>query len=172
MLAAMDEPQPRIRPGRAADAAAMAALCTELGYPSSEAQIRERLLRVRGVANVAIWGERIQMPQIQVDPQRMAAHGVTVDDVLQTTSDTLDSGMIQYSSGATVGTGGFLETPNQRLYIRHVQPILTADDLARVAERGDVRRKFLHVLHADAALGQLAHDDFHQRGDLELILGG
>ena len=49
MLAAMDEPQPRIRPGRAADAEAMAALCTELGYPSSAAQIRERLLRLEDV---------------------------------------------------------------------------------------------------------------------------
>jgi GNAT superfamily N-acetyltransferase len=45
----MDEPQSRIRPGRAADAEAMAALCTELGYPSSEAQIRERLLRLSDV---------------------------------------------------------------------------------------------------------------------------
>jgi GNAT superfamily N-acetyltransferase len=45
----MDEPKSRIRPGRAADAEAMAALCTELGYPSSEAQIRERLLRLSDV---------------------------------------------------------------------------------------------------------------------------
>ncbi|HEX5640879.1 MAG TPA: GNAT family N-acetyltransferase [Thermoleophilia bacterium] len=45
----MDEPPPRIRPGRAADAAAMAALCTELGYPSSEAQVRARLLRLEDV---------------------------------------------------------------------------------------------------------------------------
>jgi len=45
----MDEPQPRIRPGRAADSEAVAALCTELGYPSSEAQIRERLLRLEDV---------------------------------------------------------------------------------------------------------------------------
>ncbi len=95
-------------------------------------KISERLLRVRGVANVAIWGERIKMPQVQVEPERLAAHGVTLDEVLQTTSDTLDSGMMQYSTGATIGTGGFLETPNQRLAIRHVQPICTPEDLARV----------------------------------------
>ena len=41
-------------------------------------KIRERLLRVPGVANVAIWGERIQMPQVQVDPERMAAYGVSL----------------------------------------------------------------------------------------------
>src|SRR5215470_4046283 len=85
-------------------------------------KIRERLLGVRGVANVAIWGERIEMPQVRVDPKRLAALGVTVNDVLQTTSDTLDAGMMQYSTGSTIGKGGYLETPNQRLAIRHIHP--------------------------------------------------
>src|SRR5919109_1242116 len=88
-------------------------------------KIRERLLRVRGVVNVAMWGDRIEMPQVQVDPKRLAAHGVTVEEVLQTTSDTLDSGMVQFSNGSTIGTGGFLETPNQRLAIRHVLPFVS-----------------------------------------------
>jgi CzcA family heavy metal efflux pump len=95
-------------------------------------KIRQRLLRVPGVANVAMWGEQIQMPQVLVDPERLAAHGVKLDEVLQTTSDTLDSGMIQYSDGATIGTGGFLETPNQRMAIRHVLPFDGPDDLAHV----------------------------------------
>ena len=34
-------------------------------------KIRARLLEVPGVANVPIWGERIKMPQVQVDPERM-----------------------------------------------------------------------------------------------------
>jgi CzcA family heavy metal efflux pump len=96
-------------------------------------KIRERLLGVRGVANVAIWGERIKMPQVRVDPKRLSAHGVTVHDVLQTTSDTLDAGMMQYSNGSTIGKGGFLDTPNQRLPIQHIQPIITPDDLARIS---------------------------------------
>ena len=58
-------------------------------------KIRERLLRVPGVANVAIWGERIEMLQVQVDPDRMAAYGVTLDEVMQVTSDTLDVGIMQ-----------------------------------------------------------------------------
>src|SRR4029453_16302015 len=33
--------------------------------------VRARLLRVPGVANVAIWGERLKMLQVQVDPQRL-----------------------------------------------------------------------------------------------------
>jgi GNAT superfamily N-acetyltransferase len=43
MLAAMETRPARIRPGRAADAAGLARLCTELGYPSTEAQVTERL---------------------------------------------------------------------------------------------------------------------------------
>lgn len=95
-------------------------------------KIRQRLLRVPGVANVAVWGERIQMLQVQTDPVRLAAHGVSMEEILQVTSDTLDVGLVQYSTGATVGTGGYLETPNQRLPIRHLSPVVTPADLARV----------------------------------------
>jgi CzcA family heavy metal efflux pump len=95
--------------------------------------IRQRLLRVPGVANVAMWGERIQMLQARVDPERLRAHGVPVDEIIQVASDTLDSGMVKYSDGANIGTGGFLETPNQRLPIRHVMPVMTPADLGNVA---------------------------------------
>jgi CzcA family heavy metal efflux pump len=114
-------------------------------------KIRERLLRVRGVANVAMWGERIDMPQVQVEPELLAAHGTTLDEVLQVTSDTLDSGMIQYSEGATVGTGGFLETPNQRLAIRHVLPFIEPADLGRVAINDKVKSDGTPLRLADVA---------------------
>lgn len=39
----------RIRPGRADDAAALARLCTELGYPSTQEQLAERLHRLDAV---------------------------------------------------------------------------------------------------------------------------
>ncbi|HVF15199.1 MAG TPA: efflux RND transporter permease subunit, partial [Acidimicrobiales bacterium] len=53
--------------------------------------IRQRLLRVPGVANVPIWGERIQMLSVRVDPERMAAHNVSLQTVMETTADALDS---------------------------------------------------------------------------------
>ena len=37
--------------------------------------IRERLLRVRGVANVAIWGYRKEIQQVRVEPQQLAEQG-------------------------------------------------------------------------------------------------
>ena len=98
-------------------------------------KIRERLLRVPGVANVAIWGERLQMFQVQVDPERLRANNVSMDDVMETTANSLNVGLLQYSDGAIIGTDGFIDTPNQRLPIHHSLPIVTADDLAGIAIR-------------------------------------
>lgn len=95
-------------------------------------KVRERFLRVPGVANVAIWGERIQIPMVQVDPDLMVAYGVPIDEVIQVTADTLDVGIIKYAIGSNVGSGGFLETPNQRLQIRHVTPVREPSDLANI----------------------------------------
>ncbi len=94
--------------------------------------IRARLLGVPGVANVAIWGERIKIPQVQVDPERMQAHDVSLDEVMETTADALDVGILQFSGGAVIGTGGFVDTPNQRLNIHPVLSIRSANDLAQV----------------------------------------
>jgi CzcA family heavy metal efflux pump len=94
--------------------------------------IRARLLQVPGVANVAIWGERLQMLQVQVDPERLRTRDVSLDQVMEVTADAVDSGLLQFSSGSVIGTGGFLETDNQRMGIRHVQPIRTPADLAQV----------------------------------------
>jgi CzcA family heavy metal efflux pump len=100
-------------------------------------KIRARLLRVPGVANVAIWGERLKQMQVDVDPSRLRADRVSLDQVMEVTSKALDAGLLQFSEGATVGTGGFIETANQRLSTRHVPSIIKPRDLAQVplAER-------------------------------------
>jgi len=49
--------------------------------------VKARLLGVEGVADVSIWNERPETLQVQVDPVRMAARKVTLDDVQRTTSD-------------------------------------------------------------------------------------
>jgi len=94
--------------------------------------IRARLLRVPGVANVAIWGERLQMLQVQADPERLRSHHVSLERVMETTSDALDVGILQFSDGSVVGTGGSIETPNQRLQVRHVLPVVTPKDLSQI----------------------------------------
>ena len=57
--------------------------------------IRTRLMACPGVANVAIWGERLSSCQVQVDPERLAAHGVTLDAVMDATADALDAGLLR-----------------------------------------------------------------------------
>ncbi|HLE29784.1 MAG TPA: efflux RND transporter permease subunit, partial [Anaerolineales bacterium] len=95
-------------------------------------KIRARLLDVPGVANAPIWGERIKMPQVQVDLERMRAYNVTLNDVMDVTADALDVGLLQYSEGSVIGTGGFIDTPDQRLQIRSVLPIITPETLGEV----------------------------------------
>jgi len=94
--------------------------------------VRFRLMRVPGVANVAIWGERIKSLQVQVDPERLRAHDVTLNQVMQITAEALDVGLLPYSPAALTRTEGFIETPNQRLAIQHVVPVIGPEDLARV----------------------------------------
>ena len=103
-------------------------------------KIRARLLRVPGVVNVAIWGERLQQQHVDVDPARLRARDVSLDQVMNATADSLDAGLLRYADfGNVIGTGGFVDTPNQRLGIRHVLPIATPADLGRVPVNPNVR---------------------------------
>ncbi|MEO8495414.1 MAG: efflux RND transporter permease subunit [Planctomycetota bacterium] len=81
--------------------------------------IRPRLMSVSGVANVAIWGQRDRQYQVLVDPERLRAHNITLADVERAAGDA-----------ALVSGGGFIDTPNQRLPVRHLSTIVTAEDLA------------------------------------------
>ena len=75
-----------------------------------------------GVANVAIWGERLQMMQVQVDPAKLAASDVTLDQVMEATADAVDSGLLRYSAGVGHRHRRHVETPNQRIGVRNVLP--------------------------------------------------
>jgi len=78
-------------------------------------KIRARLLRVPGVANVPIWGERIKMLQVQVDPERMRAHEVSLNDVRETTANALDVGLLQFANGAVIALAASSTRPTSGL---------------------------------------------------------
>ena len=101
--------------------------------------IRARLLGVPGVANIAIWGEQLKMLQVEVDPENLAKHDLSLDDVSEAVSDALDVGLLRFSGGAHIGTGGFIETPNQRMEIRLTSASQTPETLAKVPV-GDAKR--------------------------------
>ena len=94
--------------------------------------IVSRMLHVDGVANVAIWGEELQLRTVQVKPEQMQAHKVTLEAVMEATSAAVDTGLLRFSAGNLIGTGGNIQTANQRIDIQHVVPVVTPADLARI----------------------------------------
>ncbi|TFV73934.1 efflux RND transporter permease subunit [Blastococcus sp. CT_GayMR19] len=94
--------------------------------------VRARLLQVPGVANVTLWGERLQMLQVQVRPDAMAQRNISLNQVMETTAEAVDSGLLLHDEGSIIGPGGIIETQNQRLNVRTVLPIITPNDLAQV----------------------------------------
>jgi Cu/Ag efflux pump CusA len=98
--------------------------------------IRPRLMGVAGVANVAIWGQRERQLQVLVDPQRLNEAGITLDQVISTAGNALWVSPLSFLEASTPGSGGFIDTPNQRLGIRHVLPISAPEDLEQVPVEG------------------------------------
>jgi len=86
--------------------------------------IRPRLMGIAGVANVAVWGEKDPQLQVVVDPVRLNRYGITLDAVMQTVRDA-----------TAVGSGGFVDTPNQRLALRHVPAVYTPEQLGEIPIR-------------------------------------
>ena len=99
--------------------------------------IQPRLMGVPGVANVSIFGQRERQLQVLVDPARLRQRGVTLDHVVETAGNALWFSPLTFLEASTPGTGGFIDTPQQRLGIQHILPIRSADDLSQVAiDRG------------------------------------
>src|SRR3954470_24880376 len=94
--------------------------------------VQPRLMGVPGVANVSIWGQRDRQLQVQVDPKQLQAKNVTLLQVLETTGNAMWVSSLSFVEASTPGTGGFVETANQRLGIRHISPIITAEGLSQV----------------------------------------
>jgi CzcA family heavy metal efflux pump len=94
--------------------------------------IRPRLLSVPGVANVTVWGQRERQLQVLVDPQRLRDRGVSLQQVIETAGNAMWVSPLTFLDASTPGTGGFIDTPNQRLGIQHILPIKVPGDLARV----------------------------------------
>jgi Cu/Ag efflux pump CusA len=99
-------------------------------------QIRPRLMSIPGVANVSVWGLRDRQLQVQVDPARLQSRKVTLTQLIESTGNALWVSPLSFVEASTPGTGGFVETPNQRLGVQHIQPISTPAQLANVAVEG------------------------------------
>lgn len=94
--------------------------------------IGPRLVGVPGVANVAIWGQQDRQLQIQVKPETLRKNDVTLLQVVETAGNALWVSPLTFIEASTPGTGGFIDTPNQRLGVMHRSPVTSAADLAKV----------------------------------------
>ncbi|MGH7494825.1 MAG: efflux RND transporter permease subunit [bacterium] len=135
------------RPPTMVNPVASTARCMEIGLTSKTLSlidmsviarwtIAPRLMGLGGVANVSVWGERQRQLQVQVDPQRLRAEGLTLMQIIETAGNSLWASPLSFLEASTPGTGGWIDTPNQRLGVRHILPIRTAADLAKVSIEG------------------------------------
>ena len=127
-------------------------------------KIKPRLIGIPGVANVSIWGQREQQLQVEVTPTQLRDKGITLEQVIKTTGNAVWVSPLSFLEASTPGTGGFVESPSQRLGIQHVLPIRTPADLAKVSVEdatqpmllGDIAqvREDHQPLIGDAVVGQ------------------
>ncbi len=89
--------------------------------------VKPQILAVPGVAQAQIFGGAVRERQIDIDPAKLAATGLALDDVL---------GAARRAT-ALIG-GGYVETPTQRIVIKAQAPGATIDALAQavVGTRG------------------------------------
>ncbi|HEY6278174.1 MAG TPA: efflux RND transporter permease subunit [Streptosporangiaceae bacterium] len=91
-----------------------------------------RLLGVAGVAEVATFGQADRQLQVLVDPTVLAAHHISVNQIISSVGNSQLVTPLSYLNGSTPGTGGFLEDSNQRITIRHILPFGTPANLGQI----------------------------------------
>ena len=85
--------------------------------------VRPRLMGVPGVANVAVWGNRQRQLQVQVDPEQLQAKGLTLEQIIRSAGNAMWVSPLKFLEASTPGvTGGWIDTPQQRLGVRHLMP--------------------------------------------------
>ncbi|CAM3325189.1 efflux RND transporter permease subunit [Polaromonas hydrogenivorans] len=133
--------------------------------------IKPRLLGVPGVANVAIWGQRLRQMHVQIDPNRLRDAKVMQEDIIAAAGDALWVSPLTFLKGSAPGTGGWIDNKNQRLGVQHQMPIEAPEDMAKVA----VTTPYLLLSGKNLALGDVAEVTFSHPpliGDAVVSNGG
>jgi CzcA family heavy metal efflux pump len=140
-LSGVSRPSQMLQPLSSTNRVMMVSLSTETLSPIEMSVLARwtivpRLTGVAGVANVSIWGHRDRQLQVQVDPEQLRDSGVTLGQVIETAGNALWVSPLSFVEASTPGTGGFIDTQNQRLPVQHISPLVTPDDLARIRMEG------------------------------------
>lgn len=118
--------------------------------------IKPKLVGVPGVANVAIWGQRLRQMQVHIDPERLRDARLLQEDVLAAAGDALWVSPLTFLKGSAPGTGGWIDNRNQRLGVHHEMPIASPEDMAKVP----LGAQHLIMTGRSMALGEVAEVTF------------
>lgn len=125
----------------------------------SEWVVGRRIQSIPGIAEVLSMGGGVKQIQVQPDPERMLAHGVSYDEIREAASKAIDN-----------STGGFLTEQAQEIMVRNLAMTVEVDEIAStiVAEKGgraillsDVAKVVwdLEPMRGDAGMGtKIGHE--------------
>ncbi|MGS0755182.1 efflux RND transporter permease subunit, partial [Roseateles sp. GG27B] len=99
--------------------------------------IKQRLLAVQGVATVAVFGGEAKQLQIQIRPERLVQHRLSLAEVLAAARNATG-----------VRGAGFIDNPNQRIVLQSEGQALTPSALAKTV--------VLHQNGSNISLGDVA----------------
>ncbi len=99
--------------------------------------LKRRLLSVKGVANVTVYGGEVKQFQIQLHPGRLIKYNLSIEDVL-----------LAARKATAVEGSGFIENHNQRIILQTEGQSLTDADLAKTI--------ILHKNNMNVTLGDVA----------------
>lgn len=123
-------------------------------------QVKNRLLAVPGVTQVVIFGGDIRQYQVLVDPDKLKAFDVSLEEVAEATEK------------ANVNApGGFLINPDQELLVREVGRIQSIDELKRSAITARNGTPILLGQVADVKIGaELKRGDGYLNGQKAIVI--
>ncbi len=84
--------------------------------------LRPRMLAVPGIARVNVFGGAVEQLQVEVEPEKLLAHDLTIADVVAAAR-----------SATGIRGAGFIDTPSQRVVLRTEGQSLTPEALGAVA---------------------------------------
>ena len=132
--------------------------------------VKPKLLGIPGVAKVSIWGERRRQLQVQVDPEVLRRNGITMRQIISSTGDSLWVSHLSFLKSSVPSTGGYLDTTNQRMEIRHILPVSSASDLAKISIDGAKRLTLGDVANVVEGFPPLIGDAIVQGGQGLLLV--
>ena len=128
----------------------------------AEFDVKNRLLAVPGVAAVERLGGYLRQFQVQIDPERMSARRVSLDDVMHAVDSAninasggfVRQGAIEWSVRAVGRASGVQDLRNTVVVVRGDTPVFLGD-IADVREAPAIRRGMAHRLMGEVVSARI-----------------